>query len=104
LLFTGIIVCAKMRFLVERQTMSQGSKVRKYKVTSGDYVVSVKEASPRDAMNLAMKIHYESHQFTKLGELMMSEELDSNSLPTGLLNFEKTQTLIDDNNLFYKRI
>jgi hypothetical protein len=59
--------------------MNQGKKMRKYKVSSGDYVVSVKETSPRDAMNLAMKIHYESHQFTSLGELMMSEELDSNS-------------------------
>ena len=70
----------------------------KFKVTSGDFEVTVEEKTHRKAGDLAIRLHDESNHPGKLGDMTLIEKLDRRGRSCGELpNFIATQHLLDDN-------
>lgn len=69
----------------------------KCKVSSGEFEIVVVEHSLREAANEAIRLHDQERHKSKLGDLTLVEELDSNNEPTGDHLFLGTKSLIERN-------
>ena len=69
----------------------------KYKITSGDFELSVFEGTPRKAADAAIRRHDICRLASCLGLITMVEKLDRNDHPTGNAFFFATEQLIEAN-------
>ena len=76
----------------------------KFKVTSGEFEVTVEEKTHRKAGDLAIQLHDKSNHPSKLGEFTLVEKLNRQGQSCGdTPSFIATQHLIDDNTAGFGR-